>query len=143
MDEVEMAAEMDVAESLEHKEIDRWDRIGLLLSGLCAIHCLVTPLLILSLPLLAEKFASPWVHIVMALFVVPVGLFAFWSGYRHHQKNHILALGFAGLALIGSAAVGPHLWFGFLGDDLMTVIGSGLLICAHLLNRRACQCHTH
>ncbi len=43
----------------------------------------------------------------MAVFVVPVGSYAFWSGFRHHGKWHILLTGLFGLSLIGIGAALP------------------------------------
>lgn len=122
---------------------DRWDKLGIFLSSLCAIHCLVTPLLVLALPVMGEFFEQEWVHLAMALFVVPVGLFAFWSGYKHHRQQKVFALGVLGLSMVGGASVAPHEWVEFWGTDIITVIGSIFLIVAHVLNRRACLCHKH
>jgi hypothetical protein len=126
------------------EETENWDRWGILLSSLCAIHCLVTPILLLSLPVLGAYFQSQMVHVVMALFVVPVGAFAFWSGYKHHKKINLLAMGFVGLSLVGGAPL-VHDFFNveLIREDIMTIFGSAILIGAHLLNRRACQCHEH
>lgn len=129
------------------EKTERWDKIGLFLSTLCAIHCLATPLLVLALPVLGEVFHEEWVHILMALFVVPVGLYAFWSGYKHHRQAKVLGLGIVGLLLVGGASVMPHELHHevveALGYDVFTIGGSVLLIVAHLLNRRACLCHKH
>lgn len=122
---------------------ERWDKLGIFLSSLCALHCLVTPLLVLALPLLGEYFENEWVHVLMALFVVPVGGFAFWSGYQHHKQMKVFGLGLLGLLLVGGAPLAPHSWVEFFGHDLITISGSICLIFAHLLNRRACQCHRH
>lgn len=122
---------------------DRWDKIGILLSSLCAVHCLVTPLLALTLPVLGNTFEEEWVHLLMALFVVPVGVFAFWSGYKHHRKTKVFTLGLFGLFLVGGASLAPHSWVEFFGHDLVTIFGSTFLITAHILNRRACLCHRH
>lgn len=136
----------------DHNELDRWDRFGLFLSGLCAVHCMVTPFLVAFMPLLAERFEAPWVHVAMALFVVPVGVYAFWSGFKHHHDKKILLIGLVGLLLVGGAALFPltpfdlghdHSEFSFFSEETVTIIGSFLLITAHLLNRRACACHSH
>ncbi|MEN0057332.1 MAG: MerC domain-containing protein [Bdellovibrio sp.] len=122
----------------------RWDKVGIFLSTLCALHCLATPLLILILPVLGEVFEQEWVHVLMALFVVPIGLYAFWSGYQHHRQKSVLALGLIGLVLVGGASVMPHEWIDFLGHDLVTITGSVFLILGHVLNRRVCShSHTH
>lgn len=122
---------------------DRWDKLGIFLSSLCALHCLVTPLLVLALPMMGEFFENEVVHVLMAVFVVPVGLFAFWSGFRHHRKVKVFALGVVGLTLVGGAPLAPHSWVDVFGHDLITITGSICLIIAHLLNRRACMCHRH
>lgn len=120
-----------------------WDRIGIVLSSLCAIHCLATPLLILLLPVMGEFFHAEWVHILMAVVILPVGLFAFWSGYKHHRQVKVLSLGVLGLAMICAASVLPHEWVEVMEHDVVTIIGSFVLITAHVLNRRACLCHKH
>ncbi len=122
---------------------DRWDKAGIFLSSLCALHCMVTPLLVLALPMMGSFFENELVHILMALFVVPVGLFAFWSGYRHHRQLKVFGLGILGLSLVGGAPLAPHEWVDFFGHDLITISGSFCLIIAHVLNRRACLCHKH
>lgn len=131
----------------QHEEFaektDSWDKMGIFLSGVCTIHCLVTPLLALALPALGEAFEAEWVHILMALFILPVGLFAFWSGYKHHKQMRVLGLGIAGLAVIVAALLLPHEIVDQVGHHTPTIIGSMLLITAHILNRRACLCHQH
>jgi len=119
---------------------ERWDRIGIFLSSLCAIHCLATPLVVLALPFLGDAFEQPWVHLMMAVFVVPVGLFAFVSGYRHHRQKAVFALGLLGLLFVAGASLAPHEWFAFSGGhDVVTIFGSILLLTSHFKNRRACN----
>lgn len=128
------------------EKTERWDKIGLFLSSLCALHCLATPLLVLALPVLGDVFHEEWVHILMALFVVPVGLYAFWSGYKHHHQVQVFGLGIAGLVLVSGASLLPHQVHEvveFYGHDILTIVGSVFLIVAHILNRRACLCHKH
>ena len=136
---------MDVVDqhTHSHNPNDRWDKVGIFLSGLCALHCLLTPLLVLALPMVGGYFEQPGVHATMALVVVPVGAFAFWSGYRLHQQAHILVLGLLGLLLIGLGSILPHEWVEFYGHDAVTIFGSFCLLGAHFLNRRACICGNH
>ena len=125
------------------EQTDRWDKIGITLSGLCAIHCLITPILLLAIPALGAVFEAAWVHVVMAIFIVPIGIFAFYSGYLHHKKKGLMALGFVGLALIGAGLLLPLSRIDLFGHDVVTIAGSVCLIIAHVLNRRACLCHRH
>ncbi|MEK2645329.1 MerC domain-containing protein [Bdellovibrio sp. BCCA] len=124
-------------------QTDRWDKLGIFLSSLCAIHCLATPLLVLALPVLGDFFHQGWVHISMAIFVIPVGIFAFWSGYKHHRQTKVFALGVLGLLMVGGASVAPHSWVEFFEYDIVTIFGGLFLVTAHVLNRRACLCHAH
>lgn len=125
------------------EKTDAWDKLGIFLSGLCAIHCLLTPILLIALPVFGEMFESEWVHGLMAVFILPIGLYAFWSGYKHHRQTKVFALGVAGLLFIVSELVLPHEIIHDVGHHVFTVIGSTLLITAHYLNRRACLCHRH
>lgn len=131
----------------QHEEFEEktltWDRVGIVLSSLCAIHCLATPILILTLPVLGEFFHAEWVHLLMAIAILPVGLFAFWSGYKHHRQKSVLIMGVVGLAMICAASVLPHEWVEVMEHDVVTIAGSLLLVAAHILNRRACLCHKH
>ncbi|MGE5084799.1 MAG: MerC domain-containing protein [Bacillota bacterium] len=125
------------------EETDIWDKIGIFLSTLCAIHCLVTPLLVLALPVLGQAFEASWVHWAMAFVIVPVGIFAFWSGYKHHHQRRVFNLGIVGLFLVAAGSILPHEMVEFWGHDVVTILGSILLVVAHVLNRRACRCDVH
>lgn len=131
--------------SFEEKT-SHWDKLGVFLSSLCALHCLLTPFLLVAAPFLGEIFEQAWVHVALALFVAPVGLYAFISGYRHHKNKFLLAIGVLGVLLVVSALLinhehGPH-EHGF-ELDYLTVVGSLILVVAHLWNRKACLCHVH
>lgn len=131
----------------EHEQFtektDRWNKVGIFLSGICALHCLLTPILLLALPVLGGFFENSWIHILLALGVLPVGLFAFWTGFQHHRKSSILGLGLLGMTFIISAAFVPHEWVEWNEIDVVTILGSLSLIIAHVLNQRACQCDSH
>lgn len=136
-----------VVDHSQHDEFEKkttvWDRVGMTLSSICAIHCLLTPFLILLVPALGSAFESEWVHLGLALLVVPVAFYAFWSGYQHHHRKYLLVMGLLGAAMIGAAAILPHDWVELFGFDMMTILGSIILVVSHILNRNACLCHVH
>lgn len=122
-----------------------WDRIGMGLSLLCALHCLLTPLVILSLPILARYYlVHPVFHLLLALAIIPVGLVAFIAGFRHHQNWIVFVLGVPGLILVSAV---PYLVHGLginLHEPSFMVLGSALLVLGHWINRRACSdCDHH
>lgn len=122
-----------------------WDKLGIGLSFLCAIHCLLTPILILSLPLLARYYlVHPAFHLILALVIVPVALLAFYFGIRHHHNYWVLVWGLPGLALVTVTPLFVHQLHYTWNESILMVIGSFLLVAAHLLNRRACRsCAKH
>ncbi len=121
-----------------------FDRIGISISSLCFIHCLITPFLAFGFPFLVTSFHHPLFHVVIALFVLPVGSYAFWQGYQDHGQKRILAFGIPGLLIISLAAFLPDQVLHLVGHTSINVFGSILLITAHYLNNRACRCeHKH
>ena len=90
------------------KKTNKWDKLGVFLSSLCALHCLLTPFLLVAAPFLGELFEQTWIHVILSLFVAPVGLYAFFSGYRHHKNKLLLAVGVLGVALVVGALLMGH-----------------------------------
>ena len=63
------------------------DRVGVFASVLCAIHCALTPILLLMLPTFGRVWSHPASHWGMALFVVPVAAFTLTRGFRRHRRR--------------------------------------------------------
>lgn len=119
------------------------DIAGMVISTVCAFHCLATPFLVFAAPFLSVSFHHPLFHWIILALVGPLGALAFWVGYKHHHQKKILILGLVGISIVTFGAIAPHLWVHFLGHYFVTLAGSAFLITAHYLNRRACRCHTH
>ncbi|MDP0491030.1 MAG: MerC domain-containing protein [Verrucomicrobiota bacterium JB023] len=82
------------------------DRVGVAASVLCAIHCAVSPILLLALPAFGKIWAHPASHILVALFVVPLAAFSIWKGYRSHRKLWVVAAASLGIFFVlGGAAL--------------------------------------
>jgi CDP-diglyceride synthetase len=120
------------------------DKIGILLSLFCIIHCLITPFLLMSLPIMARYYVlHPSFHWVLAFLIVPVGFLAFYQGYKHHQKKSVFYLGIPGLIIVGVLPVFFHRYLGSSYEPVIITIGSILIITAHWINRRSCSCEIH
>ncbi len=80
------------------------DHLAISMAVICAIHCLVTPVLLVSLPILATTF---WVdenfHVWMLLLVIPTTSLAMFSGCRKHKDRMVVALAALGLSLLVAA----------------------------------------
>ncbi len=82
-------------------DIDRADRCGLFLSSLCALHCLVLPTVISSIPafLITESSTTPMLQIVASSLSSLLAMSAVGAGYRVHRSRGIVTLAIAGVAL--------------------------------------------
>lgn len=123
------------------------DRLGICLSGLCILHCALTPLALVALPSLGFVIADELVHVAFAGGIAAAGFLAFVPGYLAHRDRLVFAWAVPGFFLIvAAAAAGARLdsLGGRFAEALVTVLGSVLLIQAHRLNRRLCACcRTH
>ena len=115
----------------------RLDRVAIWLSFGCLAHCLVLPLLIVAVPVLASLLpGDEWLHAGLLVAALPVSAVALWLSRRHHGRWLPAALGCPGLLLL-AAGVAVR---GTAGLEVgLTVLGSCLLIVAHTLNARACS----
>jgi len=111
-----------------------WDRIGILLSGLCALHCLVFPIAIALLPLwpVAESVHG-WMHPILFFLIAPTVYFAVST---KNVPKLIPAFLFSGLTFIALVWV-LHEWVGLWTESAITTFGSLLLIVGHWLNYRS------
>jgi hypothetical protein len=109
------------------------DKAGVLLSGLCTVHCLMTPLLVAFAPSVSVFFKSEWLHIGLVLAILPIALVAFIRGKNAHGDIRPLILGVLGILCLITALAAEE--FQIEGaEKLLTVLGSLFLIVAHSLN---------
>ncbi len=112
----------------------RLDAIGIGLSSLCLIHCLLAPILIVALPaLLGSVLSNEWTHVLLLCAAAVICVGAFWRGLRCHGCIQPVLLGAFGLILM-VAALMP--WLPETGEILLTSVGAVILIAGHIINRR-------
>ena len=112
---------------------DRLDRVGVMLSGLCALHCIAGLVLVSVLGLGGGVLLSPSIHRVGLALAIGVGAVTIGLGVRRHGRMAPLGLGAAGLALMGAGLFAPH----GAGEAALTISGVALVAAAHLLNLRS------
>lgn len=117
------------------------DRVAILLSGVCLVHCLVTPILITVLPIitLSALMEDIIFHQMMLWIVLPTSCLALFLGCRKHKLLSIAGTGFLGLAILVAVAFFGHELFGLAGEKVATSMGGLILAYSHFLNYRACQ----
>jgi hypothetical protein len=117
-----------------------WDRLGVVMSVICILHCLAMPLIAALLPLAAALEGQT--HAVLAAGIVLVGAAAFVPGYRSHGKAGVIALAAAGV----SAIVSPVVFEALVAEGLeqaLIVSGGIALIAAHAANVYFCRVCPH
>ena len=119
------------------------DLAGATASGICLIHCLLTPAVISLFPgAIPYLPGDAWFHRTLAAGIIVLGAAAFVPGYRIHRRKPLLPLIGAGIALILTVA-----WTGEAmsraAELVLSISGSLMLVTAHLLNRSFCrQCNS-
>jgi hypothetical protein len=110
-----------------------WDRLGIGLSGLCAVHCLFFPVVIVLLPLwpVADTIHF-WTHPLLFILIAPTVYYAVRGSVIPNRIPQFL---YSGLVVIALAWL-LHEWVGLWGESLITMAGSGLLITGHWFNYR-------
>lgn len=111
---------------------DRLDRVGVLISGLCALHCLAGLLLVAGLGLGGEYVLAPAIHRVGLALAIGVGSITLVLGVLRHGDLLPLQVGGTGVALMALALFTGH----GTSEALLTIAGVALLAWAHIRNLR-------
>lgn len=120
------------------------DRIGITAASLCALHCILLPVLLPALPLLGLSFLADheWEHAFLIVTAV-LGSFALFSGFKkYHKRIYPFYLLFLGIIIY---------WvkhdFAESVQPFFIVIGASLIVAAHVINLKLCnsckQCADH
>lgn len=123
------------------RRVRNFDRIGVILSFLCLLHCVFTPVLLALIPVFDWHSTGTRFHTAMAMVLFAVAAFAFIRGFRLHHRKSVLAQGAAGLGLLvaGLFMSNGHQHGAFTTQTYLTIAGSVLLIIAHRNNMRFCR----
>jgi hypothetical protein len=112
-----------------------WDKIGICASGLCLVHCLATPILLLLFP--ATKITlldSHLFHEIFAVIVVSSIMLAVYPHCKKHGHTDIIGIALIGVVLV-IISIFSHDLPVFVSHG-MTIVGSIFLITAHIKNMK-------
>jgi|GEM_PF-1533633 hypothetical protein len=113
------------------------DKIAIMSSFICAVHCVLLPVFFTTLPLLGiEILKNNYIEALTILVSMTVGGWAIWRGYRlHHHNQRIL---FAFLVGLSCMLVSNFLLQG-LAEIIAKAVGGTIIITAHIQNWRKCK----
>jgi len=112
------------------------DRIGITVTSLCALHCILLPVLLPALPLLGLSFLADhaWEHFFLIVTAI-LGTFALFSGFRkYHKRIYPFYLLFLGVGIYWikhdfSEELQPY----------FIILGASLIVAAHVINLKLCN----
>ncbi len=114
------------------------DVLGVSASGLCLLHCLLTPVIVALFPFLGATLLDNLLYEgAFVAFSAVVGVTSLKSGYqKHHKKKAYYFLGFALLFFCAGFVEHDLLW-----ATLFHSTGSVLLATAHIVNWKLLKAH--
>lgn len=116
------------------------DRLAIAGSILCALHCLLVPILLTIFPSSISLFLQDEsFHHLMVWFVVPSSLIAVFLGCRKHKDFKILAGVSLGLTIIVLTVLFGHDFLGEQGEKIATIVGAVFLAISHIRNYKLCR----
>jgi len=114
-----------------------WDRMAVMVSGLCLVHCVSTIAFVAILSSAGGMLLDPLIHEIGLGIAITLGLFTLGRGVMDHGYMMPVAIGSLGLGIMMGAITLGHDG-GHGGQEIFyTMLGVGLLALAHDLNYRA------
>lgn len=109
------------------------DRIAMVLSGLCLVHCLATAIVLATLSTVGGMFGNPIIHEAGLALAIALGIVALGNGIMRHGRFLPPSIGALGIGAMTAALTLPH-----GGSEMVaTMLGVVLLATGHFLNRLA------
>ena len=105
------------------------------LSGLCAVHCVATAVLLGLLATAGGMLGKPIIHEVGLTLAMILGAVALGRGIREHGFLLPCMVGFAGLGIMGYAMTLNETGL----EPAFTILGVSVLALGHRLNMLAKQ----
>lgn len=121
---------------MKHKPLDK---TGIWLAIICAVHCLLVPVLLPTLSLVGLSFlgADSLERMVLTGSAI-IGAIAIGIGTRHHRSPLPLLALMTGVVIYFNKHLIGH-EFGHYWEIPVVLVGATLLITAHLLNLHLCK----
>ena len=111
----------------------RLDRAGIVLSGLCAAHCILSIIIVSALGVGGEFLLAPEIHRVGLAIALVIAAVAIGWGALKHRRAAPFVIAMMGLTFMGGALAVPH----GIQEVVLTIIGVTLVTVGHILNLRS------
>ena len=114
------------------------DKVGVIASCACALHCTLAPLVVAVLPLLGLRFLvderTEWIFVGTSILI---GVASLLPSYLRHRRTRPLSMFALGLCFILTARL---ILEGNLAVEIpILILGALFVSLSHLINRKFCQ----
>lgn len=110
----------------------RLDRAGVMLSCLCAVHCVLGLVIVAGLGLGGGLLLDPIIHRVGLVMATIIAGVAIGVGALRHRRAAPFVVAMTGLTFMGGGLAVEH----GVDEAVLTVIGVSLVALGHMLNVR-------
>ena len=110
----------------------RLDRAGMILSSLCAVHCVLGIVIVAGLGLGGGILLDPAIHRIGLLLATIIAGVAIGIGAIQHRRAAPFVVAMTGLTFMGGGLAVDH----GIEEAVLTVIGVTLVAAGHVLNLR-------
>tara|TARA_R110001583_G_scaffold195483_1_gene374092 strand:+ start:2609 stop:2995 length:387 start_codon:yes stop_codon:yes gene_type:complete len=109
------------------------DQLGAMCSGLCIVHCLVTPVILAlgASGIVATILTTELFHLLLVIPVSILLLLTLIKSYKEYGNSIHLLMGLLGITLLITALVLNEQY-----EAMLTISGGTFLITYHILNLR-------
>jgi hypothetical protein len=110
----------------------RLDRAGMILSSLCAVHCVLGIVIVAGLGLGGGILLDPAIHRIGLLLATIIAGVAIGIGAIQHRRAAPFVVAMTGLTFMGGGLAVDH----GIEEAVLTIIGVTLVAAGHVLNLR-------
>ncbi len=117
-----------------HKHSHRFQKAGVFLTALCAIHCLAMPFLMTALPFLGDYLSESVEHLIVIVSLI-IATFIIYKDFNHHKiKTPFIVFGLGGLLQLTAILFAKN-----HTETALLVSGSVFIMIAYFINWRLHQ----
>jgi hypothetical protein len=110
----------------------RLDRAGMILSSLCAVHCVLGIVIVAGLGLGGGILLDPAIHRIGLLLATVIAGVAIGIGAIQHRRAAPFVVAMTGLTFMGGGLAVDH----GIEEAVLTILGVTLVAAGHVLNLR-------
>ena len=136
-----MSVSIGSSESKVKSEVScKLDRVGSVVSFICAVHCMITPLFIVVFPIaVAELLGHSMAHNTLIIASICLATISIAIGHKRHKNYNIFILPVVAALLFVFTAHQHNDWHSDWSSSLILATAGLILLATHLINRRLCE----